>query len=174
LSVLDRIPSKLAEGSQYATLKVVGGMGNAVKPIQPLKRIVDATGGAMSNVMGSASRLLGKTVEPPNKVIFLYSRPLKQLGTSRVYQEAVRTVIAHALTNVVLHQDEMAEAADTPADLGAMPVLQSVVEKLERAGASDDDIADIISVLGRNGKQDLPVQIQSMVCSVYARNLNLV
>jgi len=165
LSVPDRIPSKLADGGQYATQKVVGAVGNAVEPIRPLKRMVDATGGAISNVMGSASRLMGKEVKPPKKFIFLYSRPLKHLGTSREYQEAIQTVIAHALTNVVLHKDEMKEAVDTPVDLSAMPVLESVVEKLERAGASDDDIADIISVLGRNGKQDLPVQIQSKVCS---------
>ncbi|XP_003242289.1 uncharacterized protein LOC100574813 [Acyrthosiphon pisum] len=160
------IPSKLADGGQFATQKVVGALGNAVRPVRPLKRVVDATGGAISNVMGSASRLLGKTVEPPNKIIFLYSRPLKHLGTSRLYQEAIRTVIAHALTNVVLHKDEMDEAADTPANLGTMPVLKSVVEQLERAGASDDDIADIVSVLGRNGKQDLPVQIKSKVLGI--------
>lgn len=171
---LFRIPSKVADGSQYATQKVMGAVGNAVKPMRPLKRIVDATGGALSNVMGSTSRLLGKTVEPPQKIIFLYSRPLKHLGTSRVYQEAVRTVISYALANVVLHKDEMDEAATTTPNLQAMPVLQSVVEKLERAGASDEDLAHIISVLGRNGKQDLPAQIQKQVCSAYLCNLSLI
>lgn len=174
MSALNRIPSKLADGGQYATQKVVGAMGNAVSPIRPLKRIVDATGNAISNVMGSTSRLLGKTVEPPKEIIFLYSHPLKDLGTSREYQDAVRTVIAYALTNVMLHKDEMDEVDDTPVDLDALPVLRTVVRELESAGANEDDIDRIIYVLGRNGKQDLPAQIKLKVCSAYAGNLNLI
>jgi len=171
---LFRIPSKVADGSQYATQKVMGAVGNAVGPVQPLKRIVDATGNTISNVMGSTSRLLGKTVEPPHQIIFLYSRPLKHLGTSRAYQEAVRTVIAYALTNVVLHKDEMDKVAATKVNLQGMPVLQSVVENLRWAGASENDIADIVGVLGRNGKQDLPDQIEKQVCSAYPCNLSLI
>jgi len=64
---------------------------------------------------------------------------------------------------VVLHHDEMEKAAETAANLDTMPVLKSVVAKLKKAGATKDDIADIVSVLGRNGKQDLPVEIQSEV-----------
>ncbi|XP_022173121.1 uncharacterized protein LOC111035705 [Myzus persicae] len=163
---LARIPSKLADGGQYMTQKVVGAVGNAVRPLRPLKRMVDATGNAMSNVIGSTSRLLGKNVERPNEVIFLYSRPLKHLGTSRVYQEAVRTVIGYALVNVILHKDEMKTADETEPDLKKMPVLQSVVDNLTKAGASEDDIDDIVKVLGRNGKQDLPAQIQSQVLGI--------
>ncbi|XP_060847783.1 uncharacterized protein LOC132927291 isoform X1 [Rhopalosiphum padi] len=163
---LARLPSKLADKGQTATHKVVGAMSNVVKPIRPLKRIVDATGGAMSNMIGSTSRLLGKTLDPPQDVMFLYTRPLKQLGTSRTYQEAVRIVLGHALTNVVLHHDEMEKAAETAANLDTMPVLKSVVAKLKKAGATKDDIADIVSVLGRNGKQDLPVEIQSEVLGI--------
>ncbi|KAF0764811.1 Uncharacterized protein FWK35_00032361 [Aphis craccivora] len=160
------IPSKLADGGQYATQKVAGAVSNVVKPIKPLKKMVDATGGAMSNVIGSTSRLLGKPVEKPQDVIFLYTRPLKHLGTSRVYQEAVRTVLGHALYNVVLHSDEFEEAAETKPNLNNMPVLKSVVTKLKKAGATAYDIADIVSVLGRNGKQDLPTAIQSQVLGI--------
>ncbi|XP_025191038.1 uncharacterized protein LOC112591435 [Melanaphis sacchari] len=161
-----RIPSKLADGGQYATHKLAGSVGNVVKPIRPLKHIVDATGGAMSNVMGSTSRLLGKSMDTPHDVIFLYSRPLEHLGTSRTYQEAVRAVIAYALTNVMLYNEEMNEAAETPVDLNTMPVLKTVVNKLEKAGATEDDIADIVSVLGRNGKQDIPIEIQPQVLGI--------
>lgn len=125
--------------------------------------MVDATGGAVSNVMGSTSRLLGKSVEKPQDVIFLYTRPLKHLGTSKVYQEAVRAVLGHALYNVVLHNDEFKEEPETKPNLNNMPVLKSVVAKLKKAGATKYDIADIVSVLGRNGKQDLPIEIQSQV-----------
>jgi len=155
----------MADGGQYVTQKVVGTLGNVVKPLGPLKQIVDATGGAVSNVMGSTSRLLGKKVEPPNEVLFLYSRPLKHLGTSMVYQKAVRTVIGYALSNVILHKDEMKKGDEKSLELKNMPVLQSVVDNLEKAGASDDDIDDIINVLGRNGQHDLPSQIKPKVCS---------
>jgi len=160
---VNRIPSKLIDGGQYATHKVAGAVGTVVKPIKSLKKMVDATGGAVSNVMGSTSRLLGKPVEKPQDIMFLYTRPLNHLGTSRLYQEAVRTVLGHALYNVVLHYDEFKEAATTKPNLNNMPVLKSVVVKLKKAGATAYDIADIVSVLGRNGKQDLPVEIESQV-----------
>lgn len=125
--------------------------------------MVDATGGAVSNVMGTTSRFLGKQVEKPQDVMFLYTRPLNHLGTSRDYQEALRTVLGHALYNVVLHNDEFEKAAKTKPNLNNMPVLKSVVLNLKKAGATAYDIADIVSVLGRNGKQDLPVEIQTQV-----------
>jgi len=115
--------------------------------------------------MGSTSRLLGKEVEPPKEVIFLYSHKLKDLGTSKVYQKMVQTVIGYALVNVVLHKDEMEESANRSVDMDKMPVLQYVVDDLENAGASDDDIEDIVSVLGRNGKQDLPEELKLQVCN---------
>jgi len=153
----------MADGGQYATHKVAGAVGNVVKPIKPLKKMVDATGGAVSNVMGSTSRLLGKPVGKPQEVIFLYPHSLKSLGTSKMYQEAVRAVLGHALYNVVLHHKEMKEVAKTLPDLNELPVLKSVVTNLKEAGAKPFDIADIVYVLGRNGKQDLPVEIQPKV-----------
>lgn len=163
LSVLCRVPSKMVDGGQYITQKVASTVSNAVGPSGSMKGIVDATGNAVSKVMGSTSRLLGKNVEPPKEVIFLYSHSLKQLGTSKKYQEMVRTVIGYALVNVVLHNDEMKEPDDSSLILENMPELESMLDELENAGASDDDIDDIISVLGRNGKQDLPVEIKSQV-----------
>ncbi|KAE9544142.1 hypothetical protein AGLY_001831 [Aphis glycines] len=163
---LARIPSKLADGGQYATQKVAGTVGAVVKPITPLKKMVDATGGAVSNVMGTTSRLLGKPVEKPQDVMFLYTRSLNHLGTSKSYQKAVRTVLGHALYNVVLHNDEFMEAARTSTNLNNMPVLNSVVNKLRKAGATEKDIKTIVSVLGRNGKQDLPDEIQSEVLGI--------
>jgi len=78
----------------------------------------------------------------------------------------VRTVIGYALTNVVLHNDEMKETGNLTMIMDDFPVLQSVVEELESVGASDTDIDCIIDVLGRNGKQDLPVQMKPQVFSV--------
>lgn len=163
---LVKVPSKIADGGQYVTHKVAGTVSNIVSPVAPLMHIVDAAGGTISNVMGSTSRLLGKTVEPPQDVLFLYCRDLKQLGTSQSYQEMVRMVIGQALFNVVLHKDEMDEAANTQVNLNDLPVLQSVINELEDVGANKDDIAHIISVLGRNGKEDLPLELKPKVLNI--------
>lgn len=158
-----RVPSQAMDGSQFITQKVAGSVASVVSPVKPLKYAVDATGGAVSNVLGSTSRLLGKSVKKPHRVIFLYGRSINSHGTSQAYQEAIRLVVGHALANVMLHPEDMQSGHDEPADLSAMPVLESLVGKLKRSGAPDSDLEAIVKVLGRNGKEDLPSHIEPKV-----------
>lgn len=62
------MPSKVLDTTQTVTQKVTGTVSRAVSPSKSLQRTVDATGGAVSTVLGSASRILGKPVEEPQKV----------------------------------------------------------------------------------------------------------
>lgn len=149
------------DGSQFATQKVAGTVGNVVSPVKPLKNVVDATGSMVSNVLGLTSRLLGKDVPPGHEVMFLYGRKLTYLGTSRMYHDAVKTVIGLALANVVLHAEDMRD--EKPIDLNTMPVLRRVVRNLEGAGAERPDINDIVWLLGRNGKSDIPEEMETKV-----------
>lgn len=156
----------MADGTQFVTHKVAGTVSNAVSPVKPLKTAVDATGRMMSNVLGSTSRLLGKNSQPAHEVMFLYARQLTNLGTSRRYQNALKEVIGLALYNVVLHGDEMEGEWHTDVDAAKMPVLGRVVSDLRRAGAKQQDIDNIVWLLSRNGKADLPEEIEKQV-SIY-------
>lgn len=153
---LRRVPSAVMDGGQYATHKVGGAVGSVVRPVAPLKKMVDATGGTVSNVLGSTSRLLGKPKDAPRSVVFLYNRDLGHLGTSEIYQGAVQMMLGLALTNVVLHQDDM---TGEPGNADDLPMLSRVIHNLKAAGASKEDIDRIIKVLGCNGKRDIPKDI---------------
>jgi len=160
-----RAPSLLMDGGQIATQKVVGGIGKILGPVKPLKHMVNAGGGAVSNLLGSTSRLLGKPVRPSHEVIFLYDQPLAKLGTSHQYQLALRTVIGQALFNVVLHPDVM-RLPGKPLDPVTMPVMDLVARALLECGASDQDIEIIVHVLGRNGMADLPEELVTPVMGI--------
>lgn len=160
--VVDRVPSKVMDGSQYATHKVAGGIGRLVSPVRPLEKMVNAGGGLMSNLLGSGSRLLGKSVDEPRRVMFLYDRPLEWLGGSQQFRESVYVVLGHVLNNVVLHADDMEDGKRTIA-LGRMPVLGRVAKKLKNAGADKQDVETIVRLLGRNGLADLPESLESTV-----------
>jgi hypothetical protein len=155
------------DGSQIMTQKIVGTVGNAVSQVTPLKTVVDSTGRIMSNVLGSTSRLLGKDVRPEHEMMFLYSRQLTNLGTARQYQNAIKEVIGLALYNVVLHGDEMEGKRYTGVDAATMPVLDRVVKDLQMAGAGQPEIDDIVWLLGRNGKADIPEDMEKQVAFVY-------
>lgn len=148
-----RAPSKLLDGTQSATTKVAG----TVRKVKMLKPLVDLTAGSATGVMGTTSRLLGKPVAPKPKVIFLYKRPIDNYGRSPVYKDAVKAVLGLALANVIFHGTEM--EGETVRDLEAMPVLASLMEKLEQIEVPKNDVDVIVKVLGCNGKREPPKQI---------------
>lgn len=151
------------DGSQYATHKIGGTVSNVVGSVKPLKTAVDTTSGAVSNVFGSMSRLLGKPLVPPSKVMFLFKsqNPLSSMG-SQDQQEAARMVLGYVLTNVVLYSNDMeTEGVET---MDTMPRLAELIDGLRNAGADQADLEDIAKVLSRNYRLDVPEDIDSKVC----------
>lgn len=160
-----RAPSKVMDGGQFATQMVVGGTGRLLSPIKPLQAAVNAGGNAMSNVLGTTSRLLGKDVgQSPNHIMILYDRPLVYDDWTPFYREAVKTVLGHALSNVILYPDDMAHPGNIRLD--QLPVLRAIVQKLRDAGADQHDIYDLVVLLSRNGQVDLPEQLRKKVSRV--------
>lgn len=152
------------DGGQFATQKVVGGTGRWLSPIKPLQTVINAGGNAMSNVLGTTSRLLGKDVTRPNQIMILYDRPLVYEDWPPFYRETVKTVLGLALSNVILYPDDMAHPDNIRLD--KLPVLQAVVQKLRDAGADQHDIYDLVVLLSRNGLVDLPEQLRNQVSCV--------
>lgn len=149
------------DGGQFATQMVVGGTGRLLSPIKPLQTAVNVGGNAVSNVLGTTSRLLGKDVSTPNRVMFLYDRPLVYNDWSPSYREAVKTVLGHALSNVILHPDDMAHPGNIRLD--QLPVLWEVIKELQAAGADEHDVYDLVVLLSRNGRVDLPEELRNQV-----------
>lgn len=149
------------DGGQFATHMVVGGTGRLLSPIKPLQTVVNAGGNAMSNVLGTTSRLLGKDVADPNHIMILYDRPLVYDDWSPFYRETVKTVLGHVLSNVILYPDDMVHPGNIRLD--QLPVLREVVQKLRDGGADQHDVYDLVVLLSRNGQIDLPEQLRKKV-----------
>lgn len=156
-----RFPSKVLGGGQKVSHVVGRGLGALTSPVKPLQSLVHAGGGAVSNVLGSTSRLLGRSVTPPHSVIFLYDRPLNNLGGTKEFQETVKVVLGHALSNVIFHSEDM--DSTEPIDLKKLTVLRSIAQRLQSAEADNADIYDVVKVLGRNGRADLPKELEKQV-----------
>lgn len=148
-----RAPSKLLDGTQSVTTKVAG----TVRKVKLLKPLVDVTAGPVTGILGTTSRLLGKPVTQPPKVIFLYKRPIDKYSRTDVYKNAIKAVIGLALNNVIFHGAQM--KGEIVWDLDNMPVLAKLKEKLEQINVPKTDVDAIIKVLACNGKRDPPKQI---------------
>lgn len=153
------------DGGQYATHMIGGTVSNVLGGVKPLKTAVDATSGALSNVMGSVSRLLGKPVVPPQEAMFLYQSvgSIRDMGT-REQQEAAKTVLGYVLTNVVLYENEMQQKG--PFGLETMRRLNNLAANLKKANASQLDIDYVVKLLSRNYRLDVPAEIESKVSLV--------
>lgn len=155
------VPSKVLDKSQAVTQKVSGTISKVVSPIKPLQSLVDITGSGLSNVLGSSSRLLGKEVEMPPRVIFLYNQPLRYQDQTQQYMDAVKKIIGLMLINVIWYSAEL--NAEKVTDLSTMPMLESMAKELKNKGAHDDDIDDLVTLLGGNGRQDITREIRGQV-----------
>lgn len=149
------------DGGQKATHVLARGLGAVTSPVKPLQSLVHAGGGVVSNVLGSSSRLLGKPVLPPRSVVFLYSRQLNNVDGPNELVETVKLVLGHALSNVILHSEDM--DSEEPINLKKMSVLHGVAVRLQKANAHERDIYDVVKVLGRNGRADLPDDLEAPV-----------
>lgn len=156
------IPHRVLDTSQTVSQKVSGTISNLVSPIKPLQSFVDKTGSGFSNVLGTTSRMLGKDVETPPKLVFLYTQTLRYPGHKLDYMDAVKKIIGLALLNVVFHAKEL--NADKVTDLSTMPMLSSMAKVLREKGADEDDIDDLVTLLGRNGTQDITQEMRGQVC----------
>lgn len=79
--------------------------------------------------------------------------------------DAVKRIIGLALVNITQYSAEM--NAEKPADLSATPNLKSIAEKLKKIGTSEEDIDDLVTLLGRNGKKDIDEKMLEDVCNGY-------
>lgn len=135
-------------------------VASAVRKVKPLRPVTDTAASALSNVLGTASRLLGKSVREDN-VTFLLSRKMKYKNYSKEQMDTVNRVIAYALTNVILHKDDM--NVNKPLDPIATPILDSLVKELLLHNADKKIVENVRTILGRNGHCDLPTQIKDDV-----------
>lgn len=133
-----------------------------MRSIKPIEGIVDKTCGPISNILGTSSRMLGKTVKNPQEVVFLYGRIHEDLGTSHPYQRIVNEVIGYVLTNVILYPEDM--AVDEPVEIARLPVLSALIANYKTAGATPPDVHHLVKLLSRNGKQDIPKELAERVC----------
>lgn len=152
-----RVPSKIADGSQYTTQQV----GRTMRSIKPIEGLVDKTCGPISNILGTSSRMLGKTVKNPQEVVFLYGRIHEDLGASHPYQGIVKEVIGYVLTNVILYPEDMADSQ--PVEIADLPVLSALIANYKAAGATPPDVYHLLKLLSRNGKQDIPKELAEKV-----------
>ncbi|VVC37525.1 Hypothetical protein CINCED_3A016363 [Cinara cedri] len=160
IRTVSKAPSMILDGTQSLTTSAA----RALRQIKPVKPFVDVAAGSVTGVLGTASRILGKSVTEPPKVMFLYKRPIEKYGTSPVYRNAVNAVLGLALANIVYHNSEV--QGNRVKKPEATPVLAKLEQRLLTLGVPKCDIDDIVKVLGCNGKIDAPKEIIPKVMGI--------